>query len=104
MLYKDVNQVDLSWFDLCNLQFMSNSNSEHLEYLKLARDKVTTAIVEGKDFVNVTLGQKSGSFSARHSVLEALEEQIIRYKKIVSYESSRGTTRTKIRLGRRRNR
>lgn len=77
---------------------MSRTDSEHLEFLKLARDKVTDAIAEGKDITTVVMGSKTATFKARDSVLDSLEKQISRYQSKVSRSAGR-PARNRVRLG-----
>ena len=77
---------------------MSRSDAEHLEFLKLARDQVTDAIVERKDATIVTLGSKSVEYKARDAVLDSLEKQISRYQSKVS-RATGGVARNRARLG-----
>ena len=78
---------------------MSNTDSEHLEFLRLARDKVALAIVNEEDATTVTVGPKTGTFKARDSVLENLEVQIAKYERRVSRSSGR-RSRNRARLQR----
>ncbi len=77
---------------------MSNSDSEHLEFLRLARDAVTLAIVNGEDATTVVMGSKTGTFKARDSVLDNLEKHITRYQLKVN-RAAGGSTRNRVRLG-----
>jgi len=76
---------------------MSRTDSEHLEFLKLARDKVTDAIAEGKDVTTVVMGSKTATYKARDSVLEMLETQISRYQSKVNRASGKAA-RNRVRL------
>ena len=77
---------------------MSRSDSEHLEFLKLARDQLNDAILARKDATLVTYGTKTVSFSARDRVLMNVEKLITRYEIKVSRATS-GAARNRIRLG-----
>lgn len=77
------------------------TDSETLNELKLARDKLIDAIVDGVDFIELTIRGKTSKRPVSTDQLDTLEALILRYDKKVSAESSKskGGARNKIRMG-----
>jgi hypothetical protein len=79
---------------------MANSNAAHLEELKMARDAITAAIIDGRLTVEYTIRGRKHRMEASTEALQRLEEMIQQYEERVLAVSAAGSRFTLASLSR----